>query len=363
MNNSLGKLFTITSFGESHGPVIGVVIDGCPAGLLIRQSDIQAELDRRKPAGPGTTSRQEKDNLEIFSGILDDHTTGAPIALVVRNADVDSGAYDYLSFKPRPGHADYTAGIKYGGFADRRGGGRFSGRITAGFVMAGAIAKKLLETIGVEICAHTIEIGGINAHLPEDAAVVRQRAEKNCLRCADSDAAERMVTAIEQAAGAGDSLGGIVEVIATGMPARLGEPVFDTLDGVLAQAFFSVPAVKGIEFGAGFRASRLRGSQNNDALAIDNGVVRTVTNNAGGINGGISNGMPLIARVALKPTPSISIRQNTIDESLLQPAEITITGRHDICIVPRAAIVLEAVAACTLADFALRAQILPGVIK
>ncbi len=363
MENSFGKLFTITSFGESHGRGIGVIIDGCPAGLPITEEDIQEELERRRPgAGIASTARQEEDKVEFLSGIFNGFTTGAPIGLLIENKDVDSGGYEEMRFRPRPGHADYTAGMKYGGFNDYRGGGRFSGRITATFVMAGAVAKKLLGLIGIEVLAHTIEIGGVKA-APQGLDKIRSRASQNPLKCADLKAARQMARVIEQAREAGDSVGGIIEAIGLNMPVGLGEPVFDTLEGDLAKAIFAIPAVKGIEFGSGFSAAQKRGSENNDPFTIRDGQIVTVTNNAGGILGGISNGMPLVLRVAIKPTPSIAIRQETIDIKKNRKTSLEIKGRHDACIVPRAVPVVEAMIAVTLVDFARRAGIIPGVIK
>ncbi len=363
MGNSLGKLFNVTSFGESHGQCIGIVIDGCPAGLKITESDIQAALDKRKPV-PGTlgTTRAEADKVEILSGVFGGHTTGAPICFIIRNQDIDSSAYDKMRFLARPGHADYTAFMKYGGFNDYRGGGRFSGRITAGFVMAGAIAKKLLETIDVEIIAHTVEIGGIKAS-QMSLAQIKKNVPQNPLHCADTKAAVKMLKAIKQARVAGDSVGGVVEGIALNVPVGLGEPVFDTLEGDLAKALFAIPAVKGVEFGAGFAAAMKKGSENNDPFTIKNGKIQTLTNNAGGILGGISNGMPIVVRVAVKPTPSISASQQTIDLKQKRTANLEIKGRHDTCIVPRVVPVVEAMMAVSLCDFALRAGKIPGVLK
>ena len=361
MGNSLGKLFTITSFGESHGRCIGITIDGCPAGLPVSDTDIQREVDKRKPTSPIATTRAEEEKVEILSGILDGHTTGAPIGLLIWNKDVDSSEYEKMRFLLRPGHADYTAFMKYGGFNECRGGGRFSGRITATFVMAGAIAKKLLDLIGVEILAHTVEIGGIKAQ-PKEFDEIRQ-VNQNPLKCADSEAAKEMLKAIEKAKAEGDSTGGIIEGIALNVPVGLGEPVFDTLDGELAKALLAIPAVKGVEFGAGFSAAGKRGSENNDQFAIKDGKIVTVTNNAGGILGGISNGMPIVVRVAVKPTPSIAKKQQTVDIKTMESASLEIRGRHDACIVPRAVPAVEAMVAVTLCDFALRAELIPRVIK
>jgi len=363
MDNSLGKLFTITSFGESHGNCMGVVIDGCPAGLSLTEEDIQKELERRKPGeSAAATTRVEEDKVEILSGIFNGVTTGAPICLLVWNKDVDSSEYEKNRFILRPGHADYTAFVKYGGFNDFRGGGRFSGRITIAFVMAGAIAKKLLGRLGVDVFAHTVEIGGIKAQ-PKELTEIKESARKNPLWCADQDAAEKMARLIEKTREEKDSLGGIIEGVALNVPAGLGEPVFDNLDGDLAKALLAIPAVKGVEFGAGFSAARKRGSENNDLYTIRDGRIVTVTNNAGGILGGISNGMPVVVRVAIKPTASIAKGQETVNVEKMAEVSLAVKGRHDVCIVPRAVPVVEAMMAVTFCDFALRAGLIPRVIK
>ncbi len=362
MENSFGKLFTITSFGESHGRCVGVIIDGCPAGLPLTEEDIQREVDKRKPTSPIATTRAEEEKVENLSGIFNGHTTGAPICLLIWNKDIDSSEYQKTRYLLRPAHADYTAFIKYGGFNDFRGGGRFSGRITATFVMAGAIAKKLLNQIGIEVLAHTVEIGGFKAQ-PKDLDEIRQNVEQNPLKCADPEAAREMLKVIEQAKREGDSIGGIIEGIALNVPVGLGEPVFDTLEGDLAKALFAIPAAKGVEFGSGFSATQKRGSENNDPFIIKNGKIATVTNNAGGILGGISNGMPIVVRVAIKPTPSIAKAQETVNIEKMESASLEVRGRHDTCIVPRAVPAVEAMMAVTLCDFAMRAGIIPEVIK
>ncbi|MBN2239362.1 MAG: chorismate synthase [Dehalococcoidales bacterium] len=362
MANSFGKMFTVTSFGESHGSCVGILIDGCPAGLPISVEEIQKEVDRRKPASGISTTRVEPEEVEILSGISDGYTTGAPICMLVWNKDADSSAYEKLRMSPRPGHSDYAAWMKYGGFNDYRGGGRSSGRITAGFVMAGAIAKKLLSLRGIEILAHTVEIGGIvTGETSYDD--IRNTVEQNPLRCADADAVPEMMKVIEEAQAEGDSVGGIIEGIALNIPPGLGEPVFDTLEGELAKAIFAIPAVKGVEFGAGFSAADMKGSENNDPFSMENGQVVTTSNNAGGILGGISNGMPIVLSAVIKPTPSISKTQETVDLETMSNTTIEITGRHDACIVPRAVPVIEAMMAITLCDFAVRKGIIPEVIN
>ncbi len=363
MQNSIGRTFTMTSFGESHGKCIGVVVDGCPAGLPITEADIQREVDRRRAgSSPASTGRHEKDRVEILSGINDGFTTSAPICLMIRNEDVDDAAYEEIRNKLRPGHADYPARVKYGGFNDWRGGGRFSGRITAGFVMAGAIAKKILDLIGVEILAHTVEIGGIAAS-PMEYGEVKKRVLKDSLYCADAKASQAMAELIAKTKESGDSLGGIIEGIALNVPVGLGEPLFDNLDGDLSKALFAIPAVKGVEFGAGFAAVRRKGSENNDPFVIKDGEIVTRTNNAGGILGGLSNGMPLVVRVAVKPVSSIAMEQKTVDIKNMKETTITVGGRHDVCIVPRAVPVVEAMMAVTLCDFALRSGLIPRVIQ
>jgi len=363
MSNSLGKLFTITSFGESHGSCVGIIVDGCPAGLPLAEADIQKEVDKRRAGdSAAATGRAEEDKAEIFSGVFDGFTTGAPICLLIWNRDVDSSEYEKNRFLLRPGHADYTAYMKYGGFNDFRGGGRFSGRITAGLVMAGAIARKLLKLNGIEVLAHTLEIGGIKAQ-PKGFDEIRKNVEKNPLRCADPEAAREMVELIEKVKTEGDSLGGIVEGIAHNVPAGLGEPVFDNLGGELAKALFAIPAVKGVEFGSGFSAAGKRGSENNDPFTIKDDKIVTATNNSGGLLGGISNGMPIVVKVAVKPTSSIAKSQETVDIKNMESASLAVRGRHDVCIVPRAVPVIEAVMAATLCDFAIRAGLIPRVIK
>ena len=363
MSNSIGKVFTMTSFGESHGNCVGVIIDGCPAGLPITEGDIQREVDKRRPGiWVAATARAEADKVEILSGVFNRRTTGAPVCLLTWNKDIDSREYEKMRFLLRPGHADYTAFIKYGGFNDFRGGGRFSGRITASFVMAGAVAKKLLSQISIEVLAHTVAIGGVKAK-PKAFDEIRENVDQNPVRCADLSAAEEMARVIEQAKEEGDSVGGIIEGIALNVPAGLGEPAFDTLEGDLAKALFAIPAVKGVEFGSGFSAAGKRGTENNDSFTMRNGKIITVTNNAGGIVGGISNGMPIVVRVAVKPTPSIAKGQETVNIKNMESASLEVKGRHDACIVPRAVPVVESMVAVTLCDFAMRAGLIPRVIK
>ncbi len=363
MNNSFGELFCITSFGESHGRCVGIIIDGCPAGLSLEVEDIQSEVDKRRPiAGTGQTSRAETDEVEILSGVFGGHTTGAPIALLVWNKDVDSTEYERTRLLPRPGHADYTANSKYGGFNDYRGGGRFSGRVTVGLVMAGAVAKKLLKLAGIEILAHTVQIGEIRAGASSPGDI-RRDVYKNPLRCADKEAAVRMSQLIEQVGKEGDSVGGMIEGLALNVPVGLGEPLFDTVEGQLAKGLLAIPAVKGVEFGAGFSVAEKRASENNDSFIVKDSKIVTGTNNAGGILGGITNGMPIVVKVAVKPTPSISRAQTTVDLKKMKNVEISVAGRHDVCIVPRVVIVVESMMASALCDFALRAGLIRRTIR
>jgi chorismate synthase len=363
MANIIGRLFTVTSFGESHGRCVGAIVDGCPAGLAISAADVQREVNRIRPGeSAALTARREKNQVEIMSGLSNGRTTGAPIGLLIWNEDADDAAYKAIRYKPRPGHADYTAFVKYGGFNDWRGGGRFSGRITAGFVMAGAIARKLLSRLDVEIIAYTMEIGGIAAR-PVTYAKIKSKIDTDVLRCADPAASRKMAALITRTKEAGDSLGGVVECVALNVPAGLGEPVFDTLDGDIAKALFAIPAVKGVEFGAGFGAARLKGSANNDPFTFQGKKIVTISNNAGGILGGISTGMPLVVRAAIKPVSSITLKQRTVDIKKMTTATISVSGRHDVCIVPRAVVVVEAMVSITLCDFALRAGLIPGVLK
>jgi len=362
--NIIGERFVAVSFGESHGRCVGVIVDGCPAGLPISEQDIQAKLDLRKPGQSiVTTQRKEEDKVEIISGVFNGNTTGAPICMIIWNRDQDSKPYEQMRGKPRPGHADYPAMVKYGGFNDYRGGGRFSGRITATFVMAGAIAQKMLEqALGIEVLAYTLEIGGIRAkNLTIDG--IRKLRYSNEVRCPDADTAEKMKEAIVKARSDGDSLGGIVECTALNMPVGLGEPVFGALESDLSKALFAIPAVKGVEFGSGFEGSKRRGSENNDIYKVEDGKIVTITNNSGGILGGLSNGMPLLLRVAFKPASSIAKTQQTVDLANMEETEIVVAGRHDPCVVPRAPPVIEAIVSLILADHAIKYGLIPPVIK
>lgn len=352
--NSFGRLFRITTWGESHGPALGVVIDGCPPLLDLKEEDIQIELDRRKPGrGEASSPRRESDRVEILSGVFEGKTTGAPISLLIWNMDADSSKYEKIKSIFRPGHADYTYFAKYG-IRDYRGGGRASGRETAARVAAGAVAKKILGIKGIKITGYTKQVGDI---LAKDMDF--EEIEKNDVRCPDKNAARRMLDKIREVKKNGDSVGGVVEVITSGVPAGLGEPVFDKLDADIAKALMSIGAVKGVEIGAGFKSASLLGSRNNDEIYIKDGKIAFRTNNAGGILGGISNGDDIVARIAVKPTPSIFKPQRSVDIHGKE-TEIKVEGRHDPCICPRIVPVAEAMMSLTITDHLLLYHLLPS---
>jgi chorismate synthase len=363
-SNSLGKAFTVTCFGESHGPGVGATLDGCPAGLSLTIDDLQQALDLRIPQEKEVVStRREPDTVEIFSGVFQNHTTGAPITLNIRNKDAKSSDYEQLKDVVRPGHADYPAKVKYGGFSDYRGGGRLSGRMTAAFVAAGTIARKVLSQSGVEVLAYTREIGGVRLETSPNPDDARKLTYENSMRCPDAVAAEKMRDVVLSAKGDGDSVGGVVECTALNLPVGVGEPLFDALDSELAKILFGIPAVKGVEFGAGFQSSRLRGSENNDQYEIKEGKVTTLTNNSGGVLGGMSTGMPLLLRVAFKPPSSIARAQKTVNVSRMEEAIVSVKGRHDPCVVPKAVPVVQAMVAIGLVDLMIRGGIIPRVLK
>ena len=346
--STYGKAFKITTWGESHGDGVGVVIEGCPAGLPLKESDIQKDLDRRRTGqSKVTTTRKEGDKIIIMSGVFKGKTTGTPISMRVDNKDADSSKYELIKHLYRPGHADYTYDMKFG-FRDYRGGGRSSARETVGRVAAGAIAKKLLARDKITVTGFTRQIGHLSA-----TTVNFKEIERNIVRCPDAKTAEKMVDAIIQARKNGDSLGGVVEVIARGVPAGLGEPVFDRLDADLAKAVMSIPAVKGMEIGAGFQTATMTGSECNDVFVMKNKKITTQTNNAGGILGGISNGMDIVVKLVVKPTSSINKAQDTITQKG-KKSQIRVEGRHDPCVAPRAVPIAEAMVALTLIDHLLR---------
>lgn len=361
--NSVGRSLVMTVFGESHGELVGVILDGCPAGLPLTTEDVQIWLDRRRPGLTGvSTSRREPDRVEIKSGVFNGYTTGAPICMVVRNLDVDSTVYGELRSKPRPGHADYPAYVRYGGFNDYRGGGIFSGRITVSYVMAGAVARRLLSSLGIEVYAHTVQIGSVKLQRRPSIGELKTRVYSNPVRCVDPEVSKRMEELIMEVKAQGDSIGGVVEGLAFNVPPGLGEPLFGSLDGDIAHLLFNIPAVRAVEFGVGFKAALMKGSEFNDQYTYRDGRVETLTNNSGGILGGLSNGMPIVVRAVFKPTPSISVKQRTVDLSKKCDTFIEIKGRHDPCIVPRAVPVVESCIAFTLADHCLGLGLIPKVL-
>lgn len=359
MSSEFGKLLRVGVFGESHGAAIGVTVDGLPAGERIDMDELQTFLDRRRPGkNPLSTARRETDVPEFLSGLRDGVTCGTPLCAVIHNSDQHSADYAELADKPRPSHADYTAWVKWRGQADMRGGGHFSGRLTAPLCVAGGIAGQILARRGIFVGAHLAAVGTEEDETfplhPTDE-LFRAVAAKPFPTLSDA-AGERMQRVILDAREAQDSVGGIIECAAIGLPAGVGEPMFDGVENRLAAALFGIPAVKGVEFGAGFGSARLRGSENNDALRVENGRVVTETNRAGGILGGITNGMPLTLRVGIKPTPSIGQKQKTVSLSRMENTELTVHGRHDPCIAHRAVPVVEAVTACVLLDLLLEEQ-------
>lgn len=351
--NSYGTLFRISTFGESHGPAIGVIIDGCPAGLTIDEAFIRSELDRRKPGQSKiTTQRKEDDTFRILSGVFEGKSTGTPIAVVIDNQDQRSKDYSHIQHTFRPSHADYTYEAKYGN-RDYRGGGRSSARETAARVAAGAIAKLLLKHSGVEISAFVSQVGDIKAaHYTQlDLA----KTEDNIVRCPDPATAEKMIALIDEVRLSRDTIGGVVTCVIKNTPVGLGEPVFDKLHAELGKAMLSVNAVKGFEYGSGFEGIKLRGSQHNDEFYNEGGKIRTKTNHSGGVQGGISNGEDIYFNVAFKPVATIMQDQQSVDKDGNE-ATVSGKGRHDPCVVPRAVPIVEAMAALVLADFLLRAK-------
>ncbi|MDB4956432.1 MAG: chorismate synthase [Myxococcales bacterium] len=355
MGNSFGTLFRITTFGESHGPGLGVVVDGCPPRLPIDVVQIQAELDRRRPGQSRLVSqRKEADQLEILSGVLDGLALGTPIAMLIRNTDARSKDYDDIAHAYRPSHADYTYDAKYG-IRAIAGGGRASARETAGRVAGGAIAQQLLAHRGVSIVAWVEEVSGIGANI-DDASVTRSAVDANDIRCPDPAAAAKMIERVERARKDGDSVGGVIRAVAKGVPAGWGEPVFDKLEADLAKAMLSIPAAKGFENGSGFAGTLSTGSAHNDPFyKRADGTIGTRTNRSGGIQGGISNGEPITLRIAFKPTATIMRPQDTVD-SQGNAVVLAPKGRHDPCVLPRAVPIVEAMFALVLADHCLRQQ-------
>ena len=354
MSSYLGKNLHISIFGQSHSEAIGVTVDGLPAGEQVDLEELQRFLNRRAPGQDATaTPRKEGDQPRILCGLVDGYTCGAPLAAIIENTNTRSKDYDKLKDVPRPGHADYTAQVRYGGYQDVRGGGHFSGRLTAPLCIAGGIAIQILARRGIRVAAHIRSVGW-----EEDRPfnpMSEQVETLNTLKAApfpvlDPEAGERMRRTILDVREQGDSVGGVVECIVTGLPAGAGDPMFGGVEGRMAAALFGIPAVKGVEFGAGFGVAKMCGSENNDAYAVEDGRVTAKSNHAGGILGGITNGMPLIVRAAFKPTPSISREQQSVSLSRMENEPLSVTGRHDPCIVPRAVPVVEAAAALTVLD-------------
>ncbi len=331
MSNTCGNVFRFTIFGQSHASAIGVTMEGLPAGIRIDFEKLQRFLDRRAPGQRGTTPRKEADRPEFIAGLVDGVTCGAPVTAIIRNENVRSGDYDEFRYIPRPGHADYTAWVKYGEARDHAGGGQFSGRLTAPLCIAGGVCLQQLEKLGITVSARLVQVGN------------------------ETDP-DRFMECIESARSDGDSVGGIIECTVTGCPAGIGGPMFDGLENRIARAVFGIPGVKGIEFGSGFAGAAARGSENNDPFCIEAGAVRTRTNNAGGILGGLSSGMPIVFRAALKPTPSISKPQASVDLRTMTETTLSVRGRHDPCIALRAVPCIEAAAATAIYDAVMEEQ-------
>ena len=350
MKNSFGSSVCLTLFGESHGPMLGAVLDGLAPGLPVDEGFIARQLELRRPWGAVSTARQEPDPVEIVSGVFEGKTTGTPLCLLIPNTDTRSRDYAATRALARPGHVDYTAHLKYRGFEDYRGGGHFSGRVTAPLVAAGAIPIDALRRKGIRIGSRVARCGGVADREMRGTAEELDALNEKRFAVLDEAAGARMRAAIEAAAAQGDSVGGVLETWVLGLPGGLGEPWFDSVESLLSHALFSIPGVKGVEFGAGFGISELRGSEANDAFYLDGEAVRTRSNHNGGVNGGISNGMPLRFRCALKPTPSIAQAQETVDFLRGEGAVLNLRGRHDPCIVHRARVVADSLTALVLCD-------------
>lgn len=352
MNNTIGNLITLTVFGESHGPAIGGVLDGLPPGLVVDEAYIASQMDLRRAVGKISTGRHEADVPKFLSGVKNGRTEGTPMAFMIRNSDVKRSDYDMLAETARPSHADYTGHVKYSGFQDASGGGHFSGRLTAVITAAGAILRQALEQKGILIGTHIRSLHGIEDDPFLQNELVQQIRALNAKDFAvlNEETGKQMIAEIEHAASLHDSLGGILETAVSGLPAGIGEPMFDSLESRLSHALFSIPAVKGVEFGSGWELAQMYGSEANDAFGVEDGQVITLTNHNGGINGGISNGMPVLFRTVIKPTPSIARSQKTVNFRTMEETEITIKGRHDPAIVHRARVVQDTMTALVLAD-------------
>lgn len=366
-DNTFGRQFRITSFGESHGKVIGIVIDGIPAGLPINLEFVQDEMNKRRPGqSKFTTPRAEADQVKIISGTFNGKTTGAPVCMIIENKDVDSSKYEKFKHLLRPSQVDYVALKKYGGFSDYRGSGRFSGRLTAGFVMAGALAKIILDMYNIKIFAYTKSVGGITDKKHYNLTNFNELMEKreaSPLRVINKTKSDKMESLITQVKEDNDSIGGTIRCIIQGVPGGIGGPLFYSLESDISKAMFSIPAIKAIGFGAGFKAAKMRGSEHNDPWRIKNQSIETTKNDAGGIIGGISTGMPIEFEVAIKPTATIGKVQNTVDIEKMEETEIHLEGRHDPCIVPRAVVVVEAMAAIVILDHMLIQGKIPLILK
>ncbi|WP_455644728.1 chorismate synthase [Methanosphaera sp.] len=353
--NTTGEILKITTFGLSHGVALGATVDGCPAGLPLTKEDIQIELNKRRPGTSKiTTARDEKDQVEILSGIFNGKTDGTPITAIIRNKDQRSKNYDNLKNKPRPGHGDLCWQEKFGNY-DYRGGGRGSGRVTIGHVIGGAISKKLLEQSNITVTAHVTAIHNIKTTKKLTLDEIKENITKNNVRCADLDKAKEMEEEILKLKEEGNSVGGIVEIIIDNVPLGLGQPVFDKIDGDLAKALMNLGAVKGVEVGLGFESALLTGKEMNDEYYLDGDKIQSKTNNSGGILGGMTNGMPIILRIAVKPTPSVNGIQDTVNLLEKEETTIEIEGRHDPCICPRITTVAESACSMVIADHMIRA--------
>ena len=353
MSSTYGEKLNLSVFGQSHGPAIGMILDGIPAGLPVDFDALQAFMERRAPGRDSySTARKEADIPEFLSGIIDGYTCGAPIAAIIHNANTRSGDYANLKDCPRPGHADFPAQMKYKGFQDVAGGGHFSGRLTAPVCIAGGLCKQWLERIGIRIGAHIHSIADVYDDV-FDWVSPNLDAVGNIFPTINVETGEKMQAVIAEAKADGDSVGGVIECVVTGIPAGFGAPMFGGIESKLAQMIYGIPAVKGLEFGSGFAGSRLRGSQNNDPYCVVDGKVETTTNNAGGILGGITTGMPIVFKAAVKPTPSIAKQQQSVSLEKMENQMLNVLGRHDPCIVPRAVPVIEAAAAIAIFDICL----------